>query len=328
MKIAIIGAGAIGGWLAVLVGHHLPQQVQLSVLARGATLQAIRQHGLQLTQAGQLHQVQVRASDNPAELGEQDLVILAVKAQSLMSVAPAVAELMGQHGKVLVAMNGVPWWFFHGADALLAAPLQTVDPDGRIGQLIPAERVIGSVIHASCRTTAPAQIAHVMGQGLILGLPDGQITPQLRQLAALLEQAGLQISLSEQIQRDIWYKLWGNMTMNPISALTHASCDQILADALVRDFSARVMEEARQIGAAIGCSIEQSTEDRFAVTAKLGAFKTSMLQDAEAGRSLELDALVGSVREIGQRLHLATPWTDTLYGLTRLMAKNRGLLCR
>ncbi|MCC5826799.1 2-dehydropantoate 2-reductase [Alkalimonas sp.] len=326
MRIAIIGAGAIGGWLTALLGQHLAEQVQLSVLARGVTLQAIKQHGLQLTQAGQVHQVRVRASDSPAELGAQDLVILAVKAQSLPGVAPAVAELIGQHGKVLVAMNGVPWWFFHGAGAALAAPLKTVDPGGTIGQLIPAVRVIGSVIHASCRTRAPAQIEHVMGQGLILGLPDGQITPQLQQFAALLEQAGLQISLSEYIQRDIWYKLWGNMTMNPISALTGASCDQILDDALVRDFSARVMEEARQIGAAIGCRIEQSTEDRFAVTAKLGAFKTSMLQDAEAGRSLELDALVGSVREIGQRLGIATPWTDALYGLTRQMASNRGLL--
>ncbi|SEA71928.1 2-dehydropantoate 2-reductase [Alkalimonas amylolytica] len=326
MRMAIIGAGAIGGWLTALLGQHLAEQVQLSVLARGDTLQAIKQHGLQLTQAGQVHRVRVRASESPAELGEQDLVILAVKAQSLPDVAPAVAELIGQHGKVLVAMNGVPWWFFHGAGAVLAAPLQTVDPSGRISQLIPAERVIGSVIHASCRTTAPAQIEHVMGQSLILGLPDGQITPQLQQLAALLEQAGLKISLSEQIQRDIWYKLWGNMTMNPISALTAASCDQILDDVLVRDFSARVMEEARLIGAAIDCQIEQSTEDRFAVTAKLGAFKTSMLQDAEAGRSLELDALVGSVREIGQRLGIATPWTDALYGLTRLMASNRGLL--
>lgn len=326
MRIAIIGAGAIGGWLTALLGQHLAEQVQLSVLARGVTLQAIKQHGLQLTQAGQVHQVQVRASDNTAELGEQDLVILAVKAQSLPEVAPAVAELMGQHGKVLVAMNGVPWWFFHGAGAALAAPLQTVDPGGTIGRLIPPGRVIGSVIHASCRTTAPVQIEHVMGHGLILGLPDGEISPQLQQLAALLELAGLQISLSEHIQRDIWYKLWGNMTMNPISALTTASCDQILDDVLVRDFSARVMEEARQIGAAIGCWIEQSTEDRFAVTAKLGAFKTSMLQDAEAGRSLELDALVGSVREIGQRLGIATPWTDALYGLTRLMASNRGLL--
>jgi 2-dehydropantoate 2-reductase len=177
----------------------------------------------------------------------------------------------------------------------------------------------------SCTSTAPGHVQHLGGNGLIIGEPRGGKSARVDVLAQLLWEAGLAATVSERIQHDIWFKLWGNMTMNPVSALTGATCDRILADPLTRSFISAVMLEAQAVGTAIGCPIEQTPEDRHAVTAKLGAFKTSMLQDVEAGRAIELDALLGSVREVAQHLGLHTPHTDALLGLTRLMAQTHGL---
>lgn len=328
MKICIVGAGAIGGWFAAHVGHRLGTEVRLSAFARGATLAALRAQGLRMDSGdGPRIGVPIEASDDPAALGPQDLVVIAVKGPALAAVAPAVKALLAPHTRVLVAMNGVPWWFFDGlAGAAQGLRLESVDPGGVVAGLIPSERVIGCVVHASCSAPEPGLVRHVMGMGLILGAPAGGRPEHLVQLAELLGRAGFNASVSECIQRDIWFKLWGNMTMNPISALTGATCDRILDDALVRGFVTEVMLEAAAIGARIGCAVEQTPEQRHAVTRKLGAFKTSMLQDAEAGRPLELDALVGAVREIGQHLRMATPFTDALLGLTRLMAQTRGLV--
>lgn len=329
MRICIVGAGAIGGWFAAHLGHRLGAEVQLSALARGATLAALREHGLRMDSSSSSERivVPVKASDKPEELGPQDLVVVAVKAPALAAVAPAVNALLGPETRVLVAMNGVPWWFFDG----LAGPcqglhLESVDPGGLVRSLIPSERVIGCVVHASCAVPEPGLVRHVMGMGLILGAPQGGRPAPVEQLAALLQRAGFKASVSDCIQRDIWFKLWGNMTMNPISALTGATCDRILDDELVRGFVTKVMLEAAAIGARIGCPVEQTPEQRHEVTRKLGAFKTSMLQDVEAGRAIELDALVSSVREIAQHIGLATPCTDAMLGLTRLMAQTRGLL--
>jgi 2-dehydropantoate 2-reductase len=220
----------------------------------------------------------------------------------------------------------VPWWFFDG----LGGPcdglqLQAADPGGVVAALIPGDRVIGCVVHASCAVPEPGLVRHVMGMGLIIGDPAGGVPAPVAALGQLLQRAGFNVTVSERIQKDIWYKLWGNMTMNPVSALTGATADRILDDELVRGFITAVMQEAGTIGERIGCPVEQTPAERHAVTRKLGAFKTSMLQDAEAGRPLELDALVGAVREIGQHLQLPTPHTDALLGLTRLMAQTRGL---
>jgi 2-dehydropantoate 2-reductase len=327
MKICIVGAGAIGGWFAAHVGHRLGAEVELSALARGATLTALRAHGLRMDSGGQLITVPIRASDLPADLGPQDLIVLAVKGPALATVAPLVRALMGPETRVLVAMNGVPWWFFKGFEGpCQGLQLQSVDPGGLIAQAIPAERVIGSVVHASCSTPEPGLVRHAMGMGLILGDPAGGHPSHIGALAELLTRAGFNATVSERIQKDIWYKLWGNMTMNPISALTGATCDRILDDELVRGFVTAVMREAAAIGEHIGCAVGQTPEQRHEVTRKLGAFKTSMLQDAEAGRTLELNALVASVREIGQYCGIATPYTDAMLGLTRLMAQTRGLL--
>lgn len=328
MKVCIVGAGAIGGWFGAYLSHALGSEVSLSALARGATLSALRQHGLRLaTPGGERISVSLNASDRPEELGPQDLIVVAVKGPALAAVAPAVAALLGPQTRVLVAMNGVPWWFFDGLPGpCLGLHLESVDPGGVVRALIPSERVIGSVVHASCATPEPGLVRHVMGMGLILGAPAGGRPAHIEQLAALLQRAGFNATVSDCIQRDIWFKLWGNMTMNPISALTGATCDCILDDELARGFVTNVMREAAEIGARIGCPVDQTPEQRHEVTRKLGAFKTSMLQDVEAGRTIELQALVGSVREIAQHIGLVTPFTDAMLGLTRLMAKTRGLL--
>jgi 2-dehydropantoate 2-reductase len=322
-KVCIYGAGAIGGWLGVKLSQA---GCSVSVVARGATLTALQQHGLRLQQGEDVTSVQVEASADPAVLGVQDLVIIAVKAPALADVAKAIAPLIGPQTVVLTAMNGVPWWFFEGFGAQYAGTrLKAVDPDGAIARAIPAKHIIGCVVHASCSLNSPGFVKNHFGNKLIIGEPSGDKTRRVQALAALLEQAGHEVAVSEQIQKDTWYKLWGNMTVNPISAFTGATTDLILGDPLVRDFISKVMLEAREIGARIGIPIAQQPEDRHAVTLKLGAFKTSMLQDVEAGKAVELDALVTVVQELGQLTQVPTPFTDALLGLSRLHARVHGL---
>jgi 2-dehydropantoate 2-reductase len=324
MKITVVGAGAIGGLVAGWLAQRVPAgEAQVSVLARGATLQALRERGLQI---GAEAPIEVATSDDPVALGLQDLVVVAVKGPALAAVAPAVRALSGPHGTVLVAMNGVPWWFFDGLPGACAGlRLASVDPGDAVREFIPTRQVIGCVVHASATAPAPGRVHHAGGNGLIIGEPAGGRSERVARLEALLARAGFAVTVSERIQRDIWFKLWGNMTMNPISALTLAPCDRILDDPLLRAFCSAVMLEAQAVGAAFGIPIDQQPEARHAITRKLGAFKTSMLQDVEAGRPLEIDALVGAVHEIGRHLGLATPNVDALFGLVRLMARQRGL---
>jgi 2-dehydropantoate 2-reductase len=299
---------------------------ELGVVARGATLQALQSHGLRLQQAGATLSVPAQASSAPADLGVQDLVVVAVKAPAMADVARAIRPLLGPDTIVLTAMNGVPWWFFQGFGGEYAGTrLAAVDPDGAIAEAIPARHVVGCVVHASCSSREPGWVQHHFGQKLIIGEPSGEKTQRIQELAVLLERAGLETVVSEQIQKDAWYKLWGNMTVNPVSAITGATTDLILDDELVRGFVSAVMLEAREIGARIGIPIAQLPEDRHQVTRKLGAFKTSMLQDVEAGKPVEIDALVGAVKEMGQITGVPTPFTDALLGLARLHARVRGL---
>lgn len=322
-RVAIVGAGAIGGWLGVLLSHT---GCIVSALARGDTLAALQREGLQLHENGRLIGAPVEASSSAVALGVQDLVIVAVKAPALADVARSIAPLIGRHTIVLTAMNGVPWWFFNGFGGERAGTrLQSVDPTGAIDRAIPARNVIGGVVHASCSVDSPGVIRHHFGNGLIIGEPSGEASERVTALAALLQRAGLNATVSPQIQKDVWYKLWGNMTVNPVSALTGATTDRILGDELVRGFISSVMLEAKAIGAKIGIPIDQQPEDRHAVTLKLGAFKTSMLQDVQSKKAVELDALVAVVRELGQLTGVPTPFTDSLLGLSRLQAQTLGL---
>ncbi len=325
-NICIVGAGAIGGW----IGAGLARAgCSVSVLARGDTLAALQKTGLTVQSAApdvpaQNHAVQ--ASNEAQSLGVQDLVIIAVKAPALRDVALQIAPLLGPDTVVLTAMNGVPWWFLQGFGGDFANhQLASVDAHGDIAAAIPASSIVGCVVHASCSVLAPGVIRHGFGNKLIIGEPSGQETPRVKALAELLERAGFEAPIADQIQRDIWFKLWGNMTMNPVSAITGATSAQVLDDDLVRGFCSAVMSEAKAIGARLGIPIDQQPEDRHAVTRKLGAFKTSMLQDVEAGKPVELDALVGAVKELGQLTQVNTPYTDALLGLARLHARVHGL---
>ena len=328
IKIAVVGLGAVGGAFAGLLGTLPPSKnIQLSAIARGKALMALKTQGLVWTDAsGQTHQVALKASDDPADLGPQDVVIVAVKGPSLGNVAPVVQQLLAPHTVVLVAMNGVPWWFFDGlGGACDGLKLPVLDPQGVIAKCIPSSQVLGCVVHFSAQSPSAGVVQNMKGNQLIIGEPAGGVSGRAQALADCLNAAGFDVKVSQRIQQDIWFKLWGNMTMNPVSALTGAPCDQILDDDLVRSFCSAVMLEAQAIGARIGCDIAQAPEDRHAVTRKLGSFKTSMLQDVEHERQIELDTLLGAVRAMGQHLQLPTPSIDALYGLTRLMARTRGL---
>jgi 2-dehydropantoate 2-reductase len=323
MKICIYGAGAIGGWMGARLaraGHDI------SVIARGATLAALRENGLQLVEDGKTTTATVVASGNSADLGPQDIVIVAVKAPAMASVAAGIAPLLTKDTTVITAMNGVPWWFCDGLGGGFAGTrLTSVDPDGSIAAAIPSAQTAGCVVHASCLQDAPGVIRHHLGNGLIVGEASGRPSERARKLVEIFAAGGFNASASEQIQRDVWYKLWGNMTMNPISAITGATTDKILGDDLVRGFVTSAMLEAKEIGARFGIPIDQAPNDRHAVTMKLGAMKTSMLQDVLARRAVEIDALVGAVRELGQITGVPTPFIDALLGLSRLHARTLGL---
>jgi 2-dehydropantoate 2-reductase len=321
--VAIVGAGAIGTFL----GTYLARTgTDVSALARGKTAAALRTHGFRFEEGGAALAAPVRVAEDTAALGPQDLVVLAVKGPSLPGLAPAVRPLLGPDTVVLTAMNGVPWWFFHGLGGPHeGAAVRAVDPEGRIAAAIPTRHVIGCVVHATCSVREPGLVKHGFGRGLIIGEPRGGESDRVRALADRLIAAGFETTVSPRIQADVWYKLWGNMTMNPMSALTGATCDRLLDDPLLDRFTLAIMAEAAAIGDRIGCPIHQSGEDRNAVTRKLGAFKTSMLQDVEAGKPLEIDGLLTAVSEIGRRVGVPTPSTDALLGLTRVFAAGRGL---
>jgi 2-dehydropantoate 2-reductase len=326
-KICIVGAGAVGGYLGTRLAEAGTAQV--SALARGTTLSALRDHGWRLTDNGvTVTAPAATASDDPREIGPQDVLILTVKAPALPALAPTLRPLIGPKTIILSAMNGVPWWFAHGLSALGDAPLASVDPDGGIAAALPLPQVVGCVLHLSAFTSAPGISAVRMGRGLIIGEPDGTDSQRVRDLGGTLRRAGFDVTCSSRIRYETWYKLWGNMTMNPISALTGADMGQVLGDPLLREFSSAAMREAARVGERIGCPVAESPEDRQQVTVKLGAFRTSMLQDVEASRPIELDALVGVVREMAARVGVATPMIDALFGLTRLFGRVRGIYTR
>ena len=323
MNICIYGVGAVGGFIGAQLAHA---GYEVNAVAHGATLKALQSHGLRLESDGIVLTEKVTATDDPAELGVQDLVIIAVKATAMAQIAQKITPLIGPDTIVMTAMNGVPWWFFNGFGGEFAGThLTTVDPDGAIAAAIPARTIIGCVVHGSFSLKEPGFARHGFGKRLIIGEPDGSDSERVSNLAQLLGKANLDIEVSRRIQYDIWFKLWGNMTMNPVSAITGATCDLILDDPLVKKFCHDIMAEAGRIGAKIGCTITQSAEERNGLTRKLGAFKTSMLQDIEAGRAVELDALVSAVREIGLKVGETTPTIDALLGLARLQARVRGL---
>jgi 2-dehydropantoate 2-reductase len=314
MKVCIVGAGAIGGWMAALLAEG---GNDVSLFARGQTLAALNANGLRLRRRDKEKVYPLRAAHDPAQLGPQDAVIIATKGQSIPAVIGAVKALCGAETVVVPAVNGIPWWFFLVKGVPQSGfALSSVDPGGEIARAIAPERVIGCVVHASAWTPQPG-IVEVNGEDkLIFGEPDGAESARLAGFAAAFGTP--LVVTGDNIRRDIWLKLWGNMTMNPLSVLTGATTLQMLSDPDVRDLVRAMMIEMQDIGTKIGLPIPITPEDRMAITRKLGNIKTSMLRDWEAGRALEIAPILGALAEIADRVNSPAPFLRAVLGLLRL----------
>ena len=324
MKVCIYGAGAVGGviaaWLA-RAGH------EVSVVARGANLTAIREKGLRVRDArsGEVLTTRPAADSTPSKLGPQDCVFVAVKAPGLPDVAAGIQPLLGPDTAIVTAMNGVPWWFFDrlafGAGKLR---LESLDPGGRLAAAMPTSRIIGCVIHLAASTPEPGLVSHNMNNKLIIGEPGGANKPRTRELGAALRMAGFDCVESTFIEKDFWVKLMGNVSFNPVSALTLATADRLLGDPLVKGYMVAVMREVLAIGRAIGVDADIDPEARMDMARVLGKFKTSMLQDMEAGKALEIDGLLTGTLEVARKAGVPAPFTESLLGLARVRAATTG----
>jgi 2-dehydropantoate 2-reductase len=320
MKIAVIGAGAIGG----LVGAKLAAAGEaVTFLVRGANLQAIRANGIRLVERDGAAQVvrDVRATNDYAEAGPQDLVVLAVKAHQVGSVAADVPRLFGPETVVVTMQNGIPYWYFHAhGGALAGSRVESVDPDGRLLALIPPERVIGCVVYPASELLEPGVVQHVEGNRLPVGELDGRASERVERVSAAFQRAGFKAPVLDDIRSEIWLKLWGNLTFNPISGLTQSTLEDICRFPLSRDLAAAMMREAQAVAGKLGITFRVSLEKRIAGAESVGKHKTSMLQDIEAGRAPEIDALVGSVVELARKTGTPTPHIDAVHALVMLLA--------
>ena len=322
MKIAIVGCGAIGGY----VGAKLALSGEaVTLIARGATLDAVRERGitLHMSDGRTLVAHNLTATSDYAGAGAQDLVILAVKAHQLEAVARGVPELFGRDTVVVTMQNGIPYWYFHRHGGALAGSIvRSVDPEGVISRLIPAERVLGCVVYPATELLAPGVVKHIEGDRFPLGELDGSVSERAQRVSECFTRAGFKSPVLDNIRAEIWLKLWGNLTFNPISALTRSTLIEICQFQPTRDLATTMMTEAQSVAEKLGIRFRVPLERRIAGAEKVGRHKTSMLQDVEAGRTPELDALLGSVVELGRLTHTPTPHIDTVYGLTHLLARS------
>jgi len=320
MKICIYGAGAVGGLMAAWLSRS---GNDVCVVARGAHLDAIRRDGLKVRDraSGALESFSVRADSDPAALGPQDCVIVAVKGQSLTDVAARIENLYKPDTTVVTAMNGVPWWFF---DRLPFGGgrqrLESLDPDGSLARAMPTERLVGCVVHLAASTPEPGVISHNMGKKLIVGEPGGKNGARTARVADALGKAGFEAVVSPSIEKDFWVKLLGNVSFNPVSALTMSTADRLIADTHVKAYMVHIMREVLAIGRAVGVDAQIDPEARIDMARNLGKFKTSMLQDLEAGKALEIDGLLAGTLEIARKAGVAAPFTESLFGLVKARA--------
>jgi 2-dehydropantoate 2-reductase len=293
----------------------------VSLIARGPHLKAIREQGLEIRSSAFGNAVyRPFATADPAEIGPVDYVVLAVKAQALTAIAPRVASLCHEHTVVVTTQNGIPWWYFHGCGGeWQGARLESIDPGGVIAAHIEMRRVIGCIAYCSGSVPAPGVVEHVEGLGFTLGEPDGSRSERIKELAGVFRTGGLKAPIRTNMRHEIWVKLLGNATFNPISALARATLEDITRFAPTRELAAAMMEEVRLVARAVGIEIEVSTEQRIAGASQVGRHKTSMLQDLEAGRSAEIDPLLGAVIELAGRAGVATPHLSAVYACTKLL---------
>jgi 2-dehydropantoate 2-reductase len=320
MKICIYGAGAIGGLMAAWLarsGHDV------SVVARGAQLDAIGRNGLRVQSKGKTESFNVKAESDPARLGPQDYVLVTVKAQSLTGVAETIAPLLGKDTSVVTAMNGVPWWFFQGMKDR-DNRLESLDPGGKLTRAIPIERIVGCVVHLAASIPEPGVISHNMGAKLILGEPGGKNTARTQRIADALSAAGFEVIVTRAIEKEFWVKLLGNVSFNPVSALTVTTADELIRNPEVKAYMVEIMREVLAIGRAVGVDADIDPEARIDMARALGRFKTSMHQDLEAGKPLEIDGLLAGTLEIARKAGVPAPFTESLYGLIRARAQSTG----
>ncbi len=319
MRICIYGAGAIGGYLGVqlaLAGEDV------TLIARGPHLEAMQRHGVKLLIGGEERVAHPRCTDDPSDVGPQDYVIVTLKAHSLPGIVDTVQPLLGPETSFVTAVNGVPWWYFYGLEGPWRdRRLASVDPDGRLWERIGPERAIGCVVYPATEVTEPGVIRHIGGDRFILGEPSGEKTDRVARLSAMLQGAGFRAPVRSHIRNDIWIKLWGNLSFNPISALTHATLDTITSDPGTRSVARAMMLEAQAIGERLGVRFGMDVDRRIAGAAAVGAHKTSMLQDLERGRPLELDALLTAVQEMGRLVETVTPTIDIVLALAQQRAR-------
>ena len=322
MKICIVGAGAIGGMLGVklaLSGHDV------TLILRGANLEAVKQNGLTLIEenGNELLAKPINATANIGEAGVQDVVILGLKAHQVAAVAADIPQLMHSATRVVTMQNGIPWWYFHKLPGnYTGLPVRAVDPDGAIAKYIPIDSVIGSVVYPASEVIRPGVIKVIEGNRFTLGEIDGSDSLSVRTISHAFKAAGFKSPVSMDIRSEIWLKVWGNLSFNPISALTHATLEDICLYPPTRALAASMMLEAQAIGEKLGVQFKVSLEKRIAGAQAVGQHKTSMLQDVEQGRALELQALVASVMELGQITQTPTPTIHAVYALASLLAKN------
>jgi 2-dehydropantoate 2-reductase len=323
MKVCIFGAGAIGGYMAVMMKRG---GVDVSIVARGAHLAAVKANGMKLLINGEELSADLQASSDPHDLGPQDYVVVGLKAHQAWESAEQMKPLLGPNTAVVTAQNGVPWWYFYGLDEKFAdLRLQSVDPGNRQWNAIGPERVIGSTVYPATEITEPGVIKHIYGDTFGLGEPNRKPSARLTAFADALTQGGLKPRIYEDIRDDIWIKLWGNLCFNPISALTHATLDIIATEAGTRSLARNMMLEAQQIGETFGARFRVDVDRRINGAAGVGAHRTSMLQDLDKGRALEVDALLTAVQEMGQLAHIKTPYIDAVLALVQQMGRSKGV---
>ena len=320
-RICVFGAGAIGGY----VGGRLAMkgEADVSLVARGAHLAAMQANGLTLKQGGETHVVHPKVTDDPRQLGPQDFIILTLKAHGIAGVMDQMMPLIGKDTAILFAQNGIPWWYFHG----IGGPredtrLESVDPGGVIWDRIGPDRALGTVVWQAAEIEAPGVIAHHYGDRMPVGEPTGEKTERVQLLSRLLTSAGVKSQVKPNLRNEIWLKLWGNLSFNPVSLLTQGTLVDLATDPGTRRVIRTMMEEARAVGEALGVSFAVDADERMNMAAKVGAHRNSMLQDVEAGRPTELDALLGAVIELGQIVQISTPSLQLIYDLCKFRIRH------
>src|SRR5476651_109744 len=322
MKIAIFGAGAVGGYLAVKL-HHAGADV--SVIARGPHLSAIRKNGLTLKSEGQTVNARLHATDKAEEAGLQDYVIITLKANALPTAAPEIAKLIGPQTTLVTSSNGIPYWYFYGLDSVWRDHVvESVDPAGRLWHLLPPRQVVGCIVFHATEVVEPGVVEHTYSNRFSLGEPDGSKSARTETLSQILSSTGLKAPVCANIRDELWLKLWGNLAFNPMSALTGLTVDRLTSRPELRATARAMMEEAAMVAEALGTRFAMNIEERIDLTGGVGAHKTSMLQDLERGRPMEIDALLGAVVELGETVGLPLPLCASILGLLRERARQAG----